>query len=166
MGPCCSAGFSQFWGAGAALRLRGAGCLLRGVGSREPGLLQCSPHALEHRLQSWGSGRAALRHVWSPGSRNWTWSRSVLSQSLWPHGLQSAGLLRPWDSPGKSTWRAAIHSPSRRRNRDYVACVGRWTFYTEPPEKPSRRFVLDLFLFLCLSRISLLSNSMDAKSFR
>ena len=28
---------------------------------------------------------------------------SVLSDSLWPRGLQPARLLRPWDSPGKNT---------------------------------------------------------------
>ena len=31
------------------------------------------------------------------------WSRSVVSDSLWPHGLQPTRLLSPWDSPGKST---------------------------------------------------------------
>ena len=30
-------------------------------------------------------------------------SRSVMSSSLWPHGLQPARPLRPWDSPGKKT---------------------------------------------------------------
>ena len=30
-------------------------------------------------------------------------SRSVISSSLWPHGLQSARLLCPWDFPGKNT---------------------------------------------------------------
>ena len=29
-------------------------------------------------------------------------SRSVVSDSLWPHGLQPARLLCPWDSPGKN----------------------------------------------------------------
>ena len=32
----------------------------------------------------------------------WKWSRSVVSNSLWPHGLQPTRLLHPWDSPGKS----------------------------------------------------------------
>ena len=27
----------------------------------------------------------------------------VVSNSVWPHGLQSTGLLCPWDSPGKNT---------------------------------------------------------------
>ena len=31
------------------------------------------------------------------------WSRSVVSDSLPPHGLQPTRLLRPWDFPGKST---------------------------------------------------------------
>ena len=29
-------------------------------------------------------------------------SHSVMSDSLWPHGLQSARLLCPWNSPGKN----------------------------------------------------------------
>ena len=30
------------------------------------------------------------------------WSCSVMSDSLWPHGLQPTRLLRPWGFPGKS----------------------------------------------------------------
>ena len=33
----------------------------------------------------------------------WKWSRSVVSDSLRPHGLQPKRLLCPWDFPGKST---------------------------------------------------------------
>ena len=33
----------------------------------------------------------------------WKWSRSVVSDSLQPHGLQPTRLLCPWDFPGKST---------------------------------------------------------------
>ena len=36
-------------------------------------------------------------------SEKWKWSRSVLSNSLWPHGLQPTRLLHPWDFLGKST---------------------------------------------------------------
>ena len=36
-------------------------------------------------------------------SERWKWSRSIVSDSLRPHGLQPTGLLRPWDFPGKST---------------------------------------------------------------
>ena len=36
-------------------------------------------------------------------SEKWKWSRSVMSDSQWPHGLQPTRLLHPWDFPGKST---------------------------------------------------------------
>ena len=36
-------------------------------------------------------------------SEKWKWSRSVVSNSLRPHGLQPTRLLCPWDFPGKST---------------------------------------------------------------
>ena len=36
-------------------------------------------------------------------NEKWKWSRSVMSDSQWPHGLQPTRLLRPWDLPGKST---------------------------------------------------------------
>ena len=36
-------------------------------------------------------------------SEKWKWSRSVVSDSWWPHGLQPTRLLCPWDFPGKST---------------------------------------------------------------
>ena len=35
-------------------------------------------------------------------SEKWKWSRSVVSDSKWPHGLQPTWLLRPWDFPGKN----------------------------------------------------------------
>ena len=37
-------------------------------------------------------------------SEKWKWSRSVVSDSSQPHGLQPTRLFRPWDFPGKSTW--------------------------------------------------------------
>ena len=36
-------------------------------------------------------------------SEKWKWSRPVVSDSVWPHGLQPTRLLHPWDFPGKST---------------------------------------------------------------
>ena len=36
-------------------------------------------------------------------SEKWKWSRSVVSASSQPHGLQPTRLLHPWDFPGKST---------------------------------------------------------------
>ena len=36
-------------------------------------------------------------------SEKWKWSRSVVSDSSWPHGLQPTRLLCPWEFPGKNT---------------------------------------------------------------
>ena len=36
-------------------------------------------------------------------SEKWKWSRSVMSDSSRPHGLQPTRLLCPWGCPGKST---------------------------------------------------------------
>ena len=36
-------------------------------------------------------------------SEKWKWSRSVMSDSSRPRGLQPTRLLHPWDFPGKST---------------------------------------------------------------
>ena len=36
-------------------------------------------------------------------SEKWKWSRSVVSDSQWSHGLQPTRLLRPWNFPSKST---------------------------------------------------------------
>ena len=36
-------------------------------------------------------------------SEKWKWSRSVVSDSSRPHGLQPTKLFCPWDFPGKST---------------------------------------------------------------
>ena len=36
-------------------------------------------------------------------SGKWKWSRSVVSDSKRPHGLQPTMLLHPWDFPGSST---------------------------------------------------------------
>ena len=45
-------------------------------------------------------------------SEKWKWSRSVVSNSSWPRGLQPTRLLRPWDSPGKSTGVLPLPSPA------------------------------------------------------
>ena len=54
-------------------------------------------------------------------------SRSVVSDSLRPHGLQPTRLLRPWDFPGKSTgvgchcllWKAA-YMQTKKQNSNSV----------------------------------------------
>ena len=57
-------------------------------------------------------------NLWTRGTSNWVraefhnlsttdilslFSRSVMSDSLWPHGLLPTRFLCPWDSPGKNT---------------------------------------------------------------
>ena len=71
-----------------------------------------SRESSQHRDRTWVSciaGRFFI--VWSglpfPSpmheSEKWKWSRSAMSDSLQPHGLQPARLLCPWNSPGQNT---------------------------------------------------------------
>ena len=40
--------------------------------------------------------------LWTLEKWKWKWSRSVMSDSSWPHGLLPTRLLHPWNFPGKS----------------------------------------------------------------
>ena len=60
-------------------------------GSPVPGILQA-------RTLEWLSFPSPMHE-----REKWKWSRSVVSNSVRPHGLQPTRLLCPWDSPGKST---------------------------------------------------------------
>ena len=60
-------------------------------GSPVPGILQA-------RTLGWVPFPSPRRE-----SENGKGSGSVMSDSLWPHGLQPTRLLCPWDSPGTST---------------------------------------------------------------
>ena len=60
-------------------------------GSPVPGILQA-------RTLEWVA--ISFSSAWKG---KWKWSRSVMSDSSRPHGLQPTRLLRPWDFPGKST---------------------------------------------------------------
>ena len=60
-------------------------------GSPVPGILQA-------RILEWVAISFSNAWRWK-----WKWSRSVVSDSERPHGLQPTGLLHPWDFPGKST---------------------------------------------------------------
>ena len=68
-------------------------------------------------------------------------SCSVMSDSLWPHGLQTARLLCPWDFSGKNTGEGCISfSSGSSRPRDqsgisYISCLAGGFFTTEPPGK-------------------------------
>ena len=54
-------------------------------------------------------------------SEKWKWSRSVMSNSLRPHGLQPTRLLRPWNFPSKST---GVGCHCLNINKYYIN--GRW----------------------------------------
>ena len=60
-------------------------------GSAVPGILQA-------RTLEWVA--ISFSNAWK---EKWKWSRSVMSNSSRPHGLQPTRLLHPWDLPGKST---------------------------------------------------------------
>ena len=52
-----------------------------------------------------GRGPQCRRMVSAPcQTTRLLFSRSVVSDSLWPHGVQTARLLCPWDSPGQNIW--------------------------------------------------------------
>ena len=53
-----------------------------------------------HRHQK-GAERVPPASLWK-WKWKWKWSRSVVSDSLRPHGLYPIRLLHPWDFPGKS----------------------------------------------------------------
>ena len=59
-------------------------------------------------------------------SEKWKGSRSVVSDSLRPHGLQPTRLLHPWDFPGKSTG-VGCH----RTHLNYFKCLRQLTYDTE-----------------------------------
>ena len=60
-------------------------------GSSVPGILQA-------RILEWLPFPSPTHE-----SEKWKWSRSVVCDSVRPHGLQPTRLLHPWDFPGKST---------------------------------------------------------------
>ena len=78
-------------------------------------------------------------------SEKWKWSRSVVSDSSRPHGLQPTRLLRPCDFPGKSTGVGChcllqIHSIlierlGQRKRGHFLGESARkvWTFLTRVP---------------------------------
>ena len=60
-----------------------------------------APRSLGFSRQEHGSGLPCPSPMHK--SEKWKWSRSVVSDSSRPHGLQPTRLLRPWDFPGNST---------------------------------------------------------------
>ena len=89
-----------------------------------------APPSLEFSRQEHWSGLSFPSPM--HGSEKWKWSRSVVSDSQRPHGLQPTRPLHPWDLPGKSTG-VGCH------------CLLRLTIYIQPYENPlpwQRRSIL------------------------
>ena len=84
---------------------------------------------------------------------------SVVSNSLWPRGLQPARLLCPWNFPGKNIG-VGCHSfsrgPSWPRGQTSVSCKGRQVLYhcatREAPQSTGLGVERIGFEFLLLSR--------------
>ena len=63
---------------------------------------KCDTSKLIYKTET--DSQSQRKNLWLPeGKKERKWSCSVVSNSLWPHGLQPTRLLPPWDSPGKST---------------------------------------------------------------
>ena len=82
--------------AAAAKSLQSCPTLCDPIDSSPPG--SPVPGILQARTLEWVA--IAFSNTWKWKVK---WSRSVVSDSSRPHGLQPTGLLRPWDFPGKGT---------------------------------------------------------------
>ena len=80
--------------AAAAKSLQSCPTLCDPIDSSPPG--STVPGILQARTIEWVA--ISFSNAWK-----WKWSRSVVSDSSWPHGLQPTRFLRPWDFPAKST---------------------------------------------------------------
>ena len=88
-------------------------------------------------------------------------SRSVVSNSLRPRGLQPAGLLCPWDSPGWNTWmgchallQGILIFPTQRSNPGLL----HWqadSLPSEPPGEPWAGGLTSLHLSLLIGTIAM-----------
>ena len=54
-------------------------------------------------LQNYSLWRIVLHIEGQPLNFMYMLSHSIMSNSLWPHGLEPTRLLSPWDFPGKNT---------------------------------------------------------------
>ena len=91
---CIGRGFftTEPLAAAAAKSLQWCPTLRDPIGGSPPG--SAIPGILQARTLEW---------VAISFSNKWKWSRSVVSDSSRPHGLQPTRLLCPWEFPGKST---------------------------------------------------------------
>ena len=60
-------------------------------------------------------------------------SCSVMSNPLWPDGLQPTRILCLWDFPRQKYWNQFSRGSSRPRDRTCVSCMAGGLFTPEPP---------------------------------
>ena len=65
-----------------------------------------------------------------------------LCPTLWPHGLQPARLLHPWNSPGRNTG-VGCHSLLQgifltQESNPHLLCLLHWQVGSLPPELPGK----------------------------
>ena len=76
-------------------------------------------------------------------------SRSVMSDSLQPHGLWPARLLCPWISPGKNTGvgsHSFLQGICLTQDQTWVFCIAGRFLQSEPRRSPSKNQGTHLFL--------------------
>ena len=109
--------------AAAAKSLQSCLTLCDPVDDSPPGSLV--PGILQARTMEW---------VVISFSNAWKWSRSVVSDSSQPHGLQPTRRLRPWDFPGKRTGVGCQHL-LRLKHYSQLKTRGCWRFGTSKGRK-------------------------------
>ena len=110
-------------------------------------------------------------------SEKWKWSHSVASDPQRPHGLQPTRLLRPWESPGKSTGvgchcllqsttRASLKEESSGRQVPLISLSYQWPDWTKkhvllvvPFVPPLHQLCGKVLTFTPCSAFSQLNNS-------
>ena len=116
------------------------------------GALQAPPSLGFSRQEHWG-GLPFPTPVHK--SENGKWSRSVLSDSQRPHGLQLIRLLHPWDFLGKST--GVGHQcllcqmvTTTVYNTSAVSQKDKPTAFSQSPNSPPTSKPKSIWIFTCL----------------
>ena len=117
------------------------------------------PPSLGFSRQEHWSGLPFPSPMHESGKWKWKWSRSVVSNSSQPHGLQPTRLLHPWDFPGKGTG-VGCHRLLLRFPRTSIIALqsgGTYNLYES--------ISLHLHQYLMLWDLLIFANMMGAKSF-
>ena len=83
-------------------------------------------------------------------TKRWKWSRSVMSDSLQPHGLKLTRLLHPWDSQARILEWVAFPF-SRGSSQPRSPTLQAYSLLSEPPGKPKNYHYKNNFFSSSLS---------------